>query len=368
MARADLSATYKLRELKSSADADFAEAITLYARHMAPDLKTNTNEITYWVDNYNKTHDDHFHLFAFYVNNRLAGFCELVFLVKHGLVVIDYMVIDEKFRGGLNVFFEFAQQVQQFIRDRYPDYLHAVVEIAPSEDETGSERSGVSLLRLLKMSGFGVVDAPYIQPQLGLRKPQTELPGALMMFPKPLKGELSREAYLTIVEAIYIEHYLRWYSMHGDDYRRRYEADIRKLLAQISSKAVAGSFHVNGLKHMPAPVQTAVIRKTQHLSMQISVGLGIVLAALATILGLMKIAGLGALPMLELLFATLIAFFAVASLFTPKAKHILKELLQALRSLLAKDQNIAGTTSQTGNKVKRAISKSKASSEIGPPE
>jgi hypothetical protein len=292
MARADLSANYKLRELKSSADTDFAEAITLYARHMVPDLKTNTNEIAYWVDNYNKAHDDHFHVFAFYVNNQLAGFCELVFLVRHGLVVIDYMVIDERFRGGLNVFFEFAQQIQQFIRARYPDYSHAVVEVAPFEDETGGERSGVSLLRLLKMSGFGVIDAPYIQPQLGLRKPQTELSGALMMFPKPLTGELPREAYLTIVEAIYIEHYLRWYSMHGDDYRRRYEADVRRLLALISSKASSPSFHVNGLKYILVPVQTAVVHKTHHLSSQIAMAFGIILVALAATLGLMKGMGL----------------------------------------------------------------------------
>jgi hypothetical protein len=52
--------------------------------------------------------------------------------------------------------------------------------------------------------------------------------------------------------------------------------------------------------------------------------------------------------MLEFFFATLVAFFAVASLFIPKAKHILKDMLQVLRGLLAKDQNIASAASQAG--------------------
>lgn len=116
-----------------------------------------------------------------------------------------------------------------------------------------------SLLRLLKMRGFGVIDAPYIQPQLGYPRPDTELDGALLMFPKPVAGAIPRATYLSIVKAIYFQHYVRWYGMYEGEFAQKYEGSVKKLYHRLEGKLKGTEVIVNGLKHFPEPVSSAVV-------------------------------------------------------------------------------------------------------------
>jgi hypothetical protein len=68
-----LSAAYRLKRFRTSRDPDFAAALILYARNTAAALRTDTNEITYWLDNFSARFGNPFYVFGFYRNRQLVG-------------------------------------------------------------------------------------------------------------------------------------------------------------------------------------------------------------------------------------------------------------------------------------------------------
>lgn len=329
------SASYSLKEVKSSTDPAFAAAIAIYVKYTAPGLRTNTNEIAHWVDHYNTQYDDRFHVCAFYVNRKVAGYCELVFLKEQALVVIDYMTIDPQYRGGLNVFFEFVEHIRSFIQKQFPTFEYVLVEVAPLKDDQDNG-CGLGLMRLLKMRGFGVVDAPYIQPQLGFPKPDTELTGAMLIFPKPLPGSLPKATYLSLVKAVYFQHYVRWYGVHGEEYARGYEASVKKLYQRVEAKVRSADVIVNGLKHFPEPVSTGVVEESAPKIRDLAPMLVTIFLCLALVLALGRFFNLDTKSVILALLAALVMFFAAASVINKRAAATFKELTKLLKPLFGR--------------------------------
>lgn len=347
-----LSSRYKLRELSSSNDSDFSRALAIYAKNVAPELRTSSNEIAHWLDHYGEKDGDRLHLCCFYVNDEVAGFCQFVFLAETGIAAIDYMVIDEPFRRGLNVFFEFVQHLETLLERRYPDLSATVAEIAGG-DSSGPDDA--SLIRLLKMRGFAVIGAPYVQPRLGLNNKQTELPASLLMFPKPLVGSIPRDRYISIVEAIYLKHYLRWYSIYGETYARDYEIVIRGLLQRVIEGARTDPIVVNGLTRAPTSVTTARPIRDHRLTFQISAAMVALLLTLAASLWLKKASGIDMPAFLVVLFAILLVFFLIASLFSERAGKALPLLERVLKNLLTHEQNVSGAGPDSRKTAKKSI-------------
>src|SRR6187402_1119639 len=330
----DYSASYSIKEIKSTSDANYAGAIAIYATHTPPSLRTDTNEIGHWLNHYNKRFDDRFHVLAFFINSDLAGYCQLVHLRDHDLIVIDYITIDDKYRGGYNVFFEFAEHVKAFIRKNYPDHRYVAVEIAPLRDDAEA-RYGFALMRLLKMVGFGVVDAPYVQPQLGYRNPETELQGALLLYPKPINGSLPRDAYLKVVHSIYYQHYVRWYGVHGEEYERKYRAIVDKLYKKLDGQVKKESVVVNGIRHLPEGTSPVVIKEklpARDLVYPIVLIL-FWLTCFFTVKTIFK--ETTALTAVALILVTIL-YLALVSVTDKRATSPVKELLKAFRSIFGK--------------------------------
>lgn len=189
-----------------------------------------------------------------------------------------------------------------------------------------------------------------------------------MIYPKPLTGALSRETYLEIVEAIYLQHYARWYSMHGDNYERDYEKRARALLSRLTEQIKLPTLKVNGIKHIPAAALTAIPHGPHRLTMQIAFAFGVALLALTITLVLRKVFGLDTFTLIEIFVTTLVAFFAIAALFDARAYKIFKEMLQLLRGLLANDHNVAGARPNARNKTERGVRTRKPRRDVADPK
>jgi hypothetical protein len=331
----DSSAKYKVKEIESTSDRAYPGAISIYAAHTLPALRTDTNEIGHWLNHYNKTFEDRLHILALYLNTDLAGFCQFVYLKDVNLIVIDYITIDEKYRGGLNVFFEFAEHIKAFVKHNYPDFVYVAVEVAPLRDDPDA-RYGLKLMRLLKMLGFGVVDAIYIQPQLGKSNLESELSGAVMLFPKPINGTIRRDSYLNLVHTIYYSHYVRWYGVHGSKYQEEYKTSVDRLYKKIENQNKKPSVVVNGLKEFPGSMAPVVVKESKIPVKEILLPFAIILFGLAFILLLSLISKI-TLPMIaSTLLILVVVYLAFASVINPRAIMPLKEMLKALRAVFGK--------------------------------
>jgi len=202
---------YELKRFKQSDDKDFTKALTLYSANIEPRLRTDTREIIYWVDNYAKKFLDKFFVFGFYLNNEIIGFAELAYFIEEKLIFVDYIVIDKNYRRN-NTFYEFVEQIKEYLTNVEIVFDFVIAEVG-GFDEKEPAVTTRSLIRLLKMSGFGVIKNNYWHPRLGKNNYESELLSILMLYTSNDLKTLKKDTYLLLLNTIYYKHYKRWYDI-----------------------------------------------------------------------------------------------------------------------------------------------------------
>lgn len=241
----ELESSYRLCRFVDPDDPEFIRALRLYSEYTHPSVRTNSNEITYWLSNYSRKFSDDFFLFGFYLNNRLVGFAQAVYFSAPQFLALDYLVIDPMNRGS-NVFFEFVEHVRAYILRSGLEPRFAVAEVAHYSQNDEPHPESRLMIRLLKFAGFHVVRAPYYQPMLGLENFESKMRATLMLYSNEPASEISSATYIQILRTLYYDHYLRWYSMY-DQVKDAYSSHIESMFAELRSWAeTRSSIPMNG--------------------------------------------------------------------------------------------------------------------------
>ena len=334
---AHITCTYALRRYLSSKDRDYQAAVDVYLTNIAPGSRTNSNEITYWVDRYPGQFEDEFCVCGFYSDGRVVGFAEFVYFRKERLVFFDYLVLHRNYRTH-GEYFQFAKMLKSLIDKERFEFDYAAAEVAyDSAGVTPSERS-LALVELFKLVGFSVADCQYYQPPLGLENPQSDMRAYLLVTAREKIHFLKRDTLLDIVKTVYYKHYGRWYAAFLDQperYTTILDSRIRDLERDTASKDVVV---LNGTKlnHPPFPT-SAPRRAKRHFPL--------LMACLASLLILFVCSGLLFLQhafsapntVLVVILTGAILICAVAfSLFYPRGAWILEKVLDAIKYYLRK--------------------------------
>lgn len=246
-----ITIAYSLRRFSSSKDRDFIKGLNIYSTNIETTIRTSTNEIIYWVDNYNEKFQDSFFTFGLYQNKTLVGFTQVAHFKEECMLVIDYMVIDEPFRGN-NTFYEFVSLIRKYFRDFEINFT--VAEIVYNNSGLEPCQTSKYLIRLLKMAHFKVIKAPYFQPMLGINNIESEMKAVLMMYCPGEIEQIKRETYNSIVSTIYFNHYLRWYEVFLTSKNKTdYLNSLNKLYGQIQTEIKDKHFiELNGHHYLPS--------------------------------------------------------------------------------------------------------------------
>lgn len=197
-----LSPQYKIRLFRNSESEGFLEALSIYSKEMSSELRTSSNEIIYWIDNYSKLYEDQLLIFGFYENDKIIGFSQCIYFKKNKFIAIDYFVIASSHRGN-HSFHMIVALLKDFFQTHNFEYNFVVTEV---------EAKSKSLVQLLKTNGFGEIKSKYFQPNLGINNYDSLIEAKLLYFPAHEDKEISKNKYKMIIETIYNNHYLRWYS------------------------------------------------------------------------------------------------------------------------------------------------------------
>lgn len=196
------SPSYTIRLFENSESKDFNSALNIYLDEIAFELKTSSQEIIYWINNYSKKFNDELLIFGFYENDTLIGFSQCVYFLDKQFIVIDYFIIASQYRGN-HSFQMIVALLKKFFREYNYDYNFIVTEV---------ESDNKILLRLLKQNGFGEIQSKYFQPNLGINNFDSLLEAKLLYYPAEEDKTIKKESYKKIIETIYNDHYIRWYS------------------------------------------------------------------------------------------------------------------------------------------------------------
>jgi len=324
-----ISATYALRRFTRSTDRDYQSALGIYVTNIKPDSRTNSNEITHWLDNYKKKFQDEFCVCGFYSENKIIGYAQFVFFKKERLLFFDYLVLHKSYRTH-GEYFQFAKLVQNWVDNEKFEFDYAIAEVSYESSGSAPSDHSVSLVELFKFMGFMVADCCYYQPVLGLDNPESDKRAHLLIASREKIGSIKRETLLKIVNTITFQHYERWYKPLLDapvKYKELLTQRFREFEKSISGK---GEIELNGVKPFghPALLPSPAPKRSKSVQMMPALFAATVIWILC--LGLLFLQfkfGVSQSAMLATVAASLVVFTVSFVLIYPKRQPILKELL-----------------------------------------
>jgi hypothetical protein len=206
-----ITRTYTLRRFPNSRDLDYAAVLNIYVTSVSPDVRTNSNEITYWLDRSYTEFGDDFMIFGFYVNKKVIGFAQLAFLRCQRILFFDYIVLHKEYRRH-GEYFQFVRMLHEWIDSERFEFDYAVAEVSYESSGPIPSENSMALVTLFKQMGLGVAQCEYYQPLLGTNNPQSNMRAHLLISSRERLKRLKRETVLYIVQTVYFQHYERWYT------------------------------------------------------------------------------------------------------------------------------------------------------------
>lgn len=319
-------ASYKLKRFLSSRDPDFAAALMIYVRNTPANIRTDTNEITYWLDEYAEKFGDVFHVFGFYRDRQLVGYAEAAYFREERLIALDYITIDSAHRRN-NVFFEFVDQLKQYFEDSYPEYRYAVAEVTYGSGQQYPSQESRLMARLLKLQGFHVIRAPYYQPRLMLEDAESEMQADLLIFSTSELESIRVDTYLSIVHTLYYKYYLRWKSVIPatvEGYRKHLDGLYSKICSGVKRKK---NIAVNGhsvILQTPRRKPVVTLHRIVSFSLQ---ALLLIILLTAAMLGLKAAFNLSNASFAAIYILAISSFMAVAGIVSKEARIIFSEFV-----------------------------------------
>jgi hypothetical protein len=219
---------YSIRSFKSSKDRNFSKAIKIYHDNIDLRIKTESREISYWLDRGSRETNDKFYVCGLYIGKTLVGYVEFIYINAEELIHIDYFIIDPKYRTA-GAFYIFTDQLKAFFDEERLEWSLITAEVAELDSKNEKLHHSKSLIRVFRRIGFLEVSTEYLQPSLGLGHTDTIISSHLLLFPRVEMDAISKERYLEIISAIYKKHYIVWYSMYPDTIAA-YEKHVDELL------------------------------------------------------------------------------------------------------------------------------------------
>jgi hypothetical protein len=330
-----MKGTYELKQFKTSNSKELSKALKLYSENVEAAARTDTREILYWIDNFSKESDDSLFVLGFYMDDILIGYAQLAYFLVEKLIVVDYLVIEEHYRG-LNTFYELIHRIKLFLLAKNIEINYVVGEVGCFFENQAPPESSQTLIRLLKMAKLGVVKTKHYVPRLGLKNYESEMIAVLMIYTSEGLKQLKTETYFSIIETIYYKYYQRWYkAFQNEQEKRDYTAMLERLFGEI--RRFAGNkevIEINGKYNL----WEVDITYMQSVSNKKKVKL-LVLALLVIILVLL-IGGLGFLiqqkfgididgQMAVLLISITAAFIIASAIFEGKS-HFFSNLVEEI--------------------------------------
>lgn len=335
-----MDVTYKIQHIKDDQNKDLLYLLKLYIDNIDPCIKTNPNEIIYWLNNFEtRKGKDTFWILALYMNNKPIGFCQMIHFYYYKVAFVDYCVIDPEYRG--RAFSEYTYLIRDFFTERSIDINYFVTEVAYYSSNNIPSQSALKLIRLLKMSGLKVIKAPYIQPELGLDNHESEMNATLMIGINGRGNDqstLKKETYMDIVHTIFYNHYIAWYDPFMSDsemsiYRKKIDEIFDSIKKETNKK---DTIVLNGEPYMFELSNTPPPSKSNKATVSIFV--------ISIVLIYVTISGLGILleKSFHILPETQFNNWKIAGAFTlvvlivwvTKAKDLRKLLLEWIQNLI----------------------------------
>lgn len=207
---------FAIKRVTKSSNEDYILALKIYNETTPPDIKTNTNELTYWLDRKRADLPFEIMLFVLYFNNKIVGLAMLTYLKKQKTIIFEYLALQLSFRLNA-VFFTYISLLQNYISDYGIDVSYYITEINNRNQGENIDKESKLFKRLFCLENYGKINALYYALPLGLYNHESYFEALLYIKTNDNLSQISKETYVDIVKTIYFDYYLVWYQPFMDE-------------------------------------------------------------------------------------------------------------------------------------------------------
>ena len=236
-----VQANYKIRRFTTSKDRDFIKALKIYNDSIAIHSKTDTNEISVFIDKTASKCREMF-FFGLYYNDIVVGYIECGYLKTTRSLIIDYFIIKDDYSIN-GVFYPFFSLFQQFLSSNLIEIDYYIIEVNFRSSDFNEDKESYYLRKLLFAEDFKTVDIVYSQPRLGVNNFESNLDMKLMIKSTNSINTIRTETISAMLHDIYYNHYLDWYTAFMSEneireYKNHIQNQERIINEQIKNRAV----------------------------------------------------------------------------------------------------------------------------------
>lgn len=207
----ELDYRFKIKRIEKSSDADYARALRIYNETTPHEIKTNTNEITKWLDRKDPADPFEPMFFSLYFAGALAGFAMMTYIRTQRIVVLEYVALTAQYRVN-TVFFSYINLLESYLSENQYDVTFILNEISNRRNGKDIDKESQLFAKVLCIEGYGKINAPYITPPLGTNNHESNFEAFLFAKSAGDIHALEKQTYLDIVKAIYFDYFSTWYA------------------------------------------------------------------------------------------------------------------------------------------------------------
>jgi hypothetical protein len=234
-----VTASYEVKLLKSAHDKEFAAAINAYLASTPAEIRTDTNEIAYWLDRTNtgeSASKRRLYFFDLLYNGNVIGYSEIAFLKLRKVVFIDYVALDTIYQKN-SFFYIFLNLLMNYFSSNNIDYHYIIAEVSVRNEGRDIDQESAFFKQMVAKEDFLLVNAPYRQPFLGMHNGESNFDCNMLLKPISETHHITKQTYLSIVHDIYYEHYLAWYQpFFSQEEYSEYEGHLQQQFDLIKDK------------------------------------------------------------------------------------------------------------------------------------
>lgn len=201
---------FSIKRIKKSTDNDYIRSLSIYNDTTPYEIKTPTNEITYWLNNQSLNSPFEIYIFSVFINDINIGFLMLSYIKYTKVMIYEYLAVLEHYRV-YTVFLTFENLFRNYFREKNIEISYYLTEISFKNDGKSIDRESLIFEKMLCVEEYGKIKALYYNLPIGLNNHESDFKAYMYVRDVNNSNSLDPSTYLDIVHSIYYDYCVSWY-------------------------------------------------------------------------------------------------------------------------------------------------------------
>lgn len=201
---------FSIRRVEKTSDEDYVKALLIYNDTTPFEIKTPTNEITFWINKQKVSTPFEVYAFILYLNDEVIGLSMTTYVKKTKIVIDEYLAVYDQYRIQ-TIFLAYESLIQNYYRETGIEISYYLTEISYKESGKEMDRESRISLKMLCIEEYGKIDALYYALPLGLENYESNFIAHIYIKGIEPVQSISTKTYQDIIESIYYDYWYTWY-------------------------------------------------------------------------------------------------------------------------------------------------------------